>query len=141
MRPRLPEIEDAERGARQLITIFLVSTAERLRVMSDQPENLDLKLVLPNTEYASRDARAALEATDCLVTMIGARFDAMEDRMTAVESSVTAVESRMVGVERRVTAVETGMDSIARSNHRIEQMLADTAATLTTGARWPPQLN
>jgi len=94
-------------------------------VRSDQPENLDLKLVLRNTEHASRDARAAPEATDRLINMIGARFDAIEDRMTAVES-------RMVGVERRVTAVETGMDGISRSNHRIEQMLADVADKLTT---------
>jgi hypothetical protein len=92
--------------------------------MSDQPENLDLKLVLRNTEHASRDARAALEAADRLISMIGARFDAIEDR-------IIAVESRMVGVERRVTAVETGMGGIARSNHRIEQMLADIAGKLT----------
>lgn len=73
-------------------------------MISDHAENLDLKLVLRNTEHASRDARPAVEATDRLINMIGARFDAMEDRMTAVETRITAVESRMIGVERRVTA-------------------------------------
>src|ERR1035438_4488325 len=95
--------------------------------MSDAPGHLDLKLILRNTEHASSDARAALEATDRLVNHIGARFDAIEDRLTAMES-------RMVGVESRVTGIETGMDAIARSNHRIEQLLADIARGVTTPA-------
>jgi predicted nucleic acid-binding Zn-ribbon protein len=102
--------------------------------MSDAPGHLDLKLILRNTEHASSDARAALEATDRLVNHIGARFDAIEDRLTAMESRIVGVESRMVGVERRVTGIETGMDSIARSNHRIEQLLADIARGITTPA-------
>ncbi len=93
--------------------------------MSDELTNPDLKLILRNTGHASRDALAALEATDRLATSIGARFDAIDGRLSAMES-------RMVGVERQVTGTETGMDAIARSNHRMEQMLADIVARFPT---------
>ena len=84
--------------------------------MSDQPENLDVKLILRNTEHASRDAQAAMEVTERLVVSIGARFDALESRVTSLEI--------------RMTAVERGLDAIARSNHRMEQMLGDILARL-----------
>ena len=77
----------------------------------------DLKLILRNTEKGSRDAEAALEATERLVTGVGARFDALEGRVTALE--------------RRITGLERGMDGIARSNHRIENMLADILVRLS----------
>lgn len=79
-------------------------------------ENVELTLVLRNTETASRDARAAFDATERLVLSIGPRFD-------AIESRITSLESRMASVER-------GIDGIARSNHRIEQMLADILTKL-----------
>jgi len=87
-------------------------------------ENVDLKLVLRNTEKASRDAEAALEATLRLATSVGARFDALESRMSSLET-------RMTSIERRIGSVESGLDGIARSNHRIEQMLIEMAAKLT----------
>ena len=76
----------------------------------------DLKLVLRNADRAARNAAAAFEASERLVTGIGARFD--------------AVESRLTGLELRMSSVERGVDGIARSNHRIEQMLADIVANL-----------
>ena len=95
--------------------------------MSDDTQRIltaDLKLVLRNTENASRDAQAAFEATERLVIGVGARFD-------SIESRISSLESRMTGLERRVGSVEKGVDGIARSNHRIEQMLADIVARLT----------
>jgi hypothetical protein len=109
--------------------------------MSDDTQRVstaDLKLVLRNTATASRDAAAALEATERLVIGIGARFDALEGRLTGSESRFGALESRFTALETRFTALETragslerGMDSIARSNHRIEGMLADILARVT----------
>jgi hypothetical protein len=101
---------------------FLQGEAARGGRMSGT-QNLDLKLVLRNTEKASGDTEAALEATERLVVSIGARFD-------SIESRISTLESRMTGLERRVGAVEKGVDGIARSNHRIEQMLAEIAARL-----------
>ena len=86
-------------------------------------ENVELTLVLRNTERSSRDAAAALEATERLVVSIGARFDSIEAR-------ISTLESRMSGVDRRVGSIEHGIDSLARSNHRIEQMLGDIFAKL-----------
>ena len=86
-------------------------------------ENVDLMLVLRNTEKASRDAEAAFDATQRLVVSIGARFD-------SVESRISTLESRMSGLERRVASVEYGIDGVARSNHRIEQILGDIFAKL-----------
>ena len=91
--------------------------------MMSETQNLDLKLVLRNTEKASHDAAAALEATERLVVSIGSRFDSIESRMSTVEI-------RMNGLERRIGSLENGLDGIARSNHHIEQMLADIAARL-----------
>jgi chromosome segregation ATPase len=81
-------------------------------------ENVDLILVLRNTDKASRDAAATFEATQRLVVSIGARFD-------SIESRISTLESHMSGLDRRVGSMENGIDSIARSNHRIEQMLGD----------------
>jgi septal ring factor EnvC (AmiA/AmiB activator) len=97
-------------------------------------DNLDLRLVLRNTEKASCNAAAALEATERLVVSIGARFDSIDSRISTLESRASTVESRLTGVERRIGAVEHGLDGIARSNHRIEQMLADIAGRLPTPA-------
>jgi hypothetical protein len=57
--------------------------------------------------------------------MIGARFNATWRR-------IIAVENRMVGIQHLITVVDTGMDGIARSDHRIEQMLTGPAGRLTT---------
>ena len=104
--------------------------------MSDIPlDNIDLKLILRNTEQASRDALAAMEATERLVISIGARFDALESR-------AGSLEARMTSLELRITAVEKSVDGIARlmhrtekaleeSNHRIERMLGDIMARLS----------
>ena len=86
-------------------------------------DNVDLRLILRNTERASRAAQAAFDATERLVVSVGNRFDALESRMTAVES-------RMASLESRIGCVEKGMDGIARSNHRLEQMLSDILAKL-----------
>jgi hypothetical protein len=37
----------------------------------------------------------------------------------------------VTGLERRMTSLERGMDGIARSNHRIETMLADILTRLS----------
>lgn len=86
-------------------------------------ENVDLAIVLRNTEKASRDAEAAFAATERLVVHIGVRFD-------SIESRISTLETRMNGLERRLGSVEHGVDGIARSNHRIEQMLGDITARL-----------
>ena len=79
-------------------------------------ENIDLTLILRNTERASRDAAAAFEATERLVVGVGSRFDALESRISSLE--------------RRVSVLEAGLDGIARSNHRIEQALSEIMARL-----------
>jgi hypothetical protein len=86
-------------------------------------DNVDLTLILRNTEKASRDAQAAFDVTEMLVVSIGARFD-------SIDSRIGGLESRVTGLERRMGAMEKGMDGVARSNHRIEQALIDIAAKL-----------
>jgi hypothetical protein len=86
-----------------------------------EPGNVELKLILRNTETASRDAKAALEATLRFVTSFDGRLTAFEARIGALETRFTALETRTAGIER-------GIDEIARSNHRIEQMLAEILA-------------
>ena len=81
-------------------------------------DNVDLRLILRNTENASRDAKAALEATLRFITSFGGRMTAFEARIGALETRFTALEDRTTGIER-------GLDEIARSNRRMEQMLAD----------------
>jgi len=79
-------------------------------------ENVDLSLVLRNTQHASRDARAALEAT--------LRFtEAFAPRLTALEARVGALEQRIGGIER-------ALDDLARSNSRLEELLIDIARKL-----------
>jgi hypothetical protein len=85
------------------------------------PDNVELALILRNTEIASRDARAAFDATERLVAGIGPRFAGMEAHLSALEVRVGALEAR-------VGALEVGIDGVARSNYRIETMLADIAA-------------
>jgi septal ring factor EnvC (AmiA/AmiB activator) len=89
------------------------------------PDNIELAIILRNTETASRDARAAFDATERLVEGIGGRFD-------SVESRIATLESRIAGLERRVGSMEKGLDGLARSNYKIETMLADIAARLPT---------
>ena len=89
------------------------------------PDNVELALILRATETASRDARAAFEATERLVEGIAGRFD-------SVESRIITMEYRMAGVERRVGGLEKTLDGIARSNYKIETMLADIMARLPT---------
>jgi hypothetical protein len=84
-------------------------------------ENVELGLILRNTESASRDAKAALEATLRFITSFDGRLTAMEARMGALEIRFTALENRTTGIER-------GIDEIARSQHRMEQTLAELLA-------------
>ena len=94
--------------------------------MSDDTQRVataDLKLVLRNTEKSARDAQAALEATERLALSVSPRFN-------AIEAWLTGLEQRMTALEQRMASVETGIDGIARSNHRIEQMLTDILARL-----------
>jgi hypothetical protein len=84
--------------------------------MSDDTQHVataDLKPVLRNTEKSARDAQAALEATEP-----GRRH----------RPRFTSIEARLTGLEQRLASVETGIDGVARSNHRIEQMLSDVLA-------------
>ena len=78
--------------------------------------DVELALILRNTETASRDARAALEATERFVENIGPRLSALEARFSSLEA--------------RVGGLEKGLDGVARSNYRIETLLADIAARL-----------
>ena len=87
------------------------------------PDNVELALILRNTETASRDARAALDATERLVASIGPRFSGIEARFSALETRVSGLEARVGGLEQ-------ALDGLARSNHRIETMLADIAARI-----------
>ena|ERR1700760_3987018 len=101
--------------------------------MSDDTQRVstvELHLILRNTENASRDAAAALEATERLINGVGPRFDALDSRLNGLEGRFSALEGRFAALERRVTGLERTMDSIARSNHNIEQMLTDIFARL-----------
>jgi hypothetical protein len=82
------------------------------------PDTIELALILRNTETASRDARAAFDATERLVEGIGPRLSSLEPRLSALEG--------------RVGGMEKGLDGLARSNYKIETMLADVAARLPT---------
>ena len=82
------------------------------------PDNVELALILRNTETASRDARAAFDATERLVASIGPRL--------------SSLEARLSGLESRVGGLEKALDGIARSNYKIETMLADIMARLPT---------
>ena len=73
-------------------------------------DNIELTLILRNTEAASRDAKAALEATQRFIVSLGSRLGALEGRFSALES--------------RTSGIEQAMDEIARSNHRMEQTLS-----------------
>jgi hypothetical protein len=86
-------------------------------------ENVELGLILRNTENASRDAKAALDATLRFITSFGGRMTAFEARIGALETRFTALEDRTTGIER-------GIDEVARSQHRTEQTLANIAAKL-----------
>ena len=82
------------------------------------------------TEKSSRDAQAALEATERLVIGVGALFD--------------AVEARLTGLERRMASVETSVDSVARPTHKIEQALTESNYEIMrmltdSAARLPPK--
>jgi hypothetical protein len=52
-------------------------------------------------------------------------------RSDRLESRFCALESRVTGLERRMASLWRGMDGIARSNHRIETMLADSLTRLS----------
>lgn len=88
-----------------------------------QPDNIELGLILRNTENASRDSKAALDATLRFITSFGGRMTAFEARIGALETRFTALEDRTTGIER-------SLDEIARSSHRVEQVLADISAKL-----------
>ena len=87
------------------------------------PDNVELALILRNTETASRDARAAFDASERMVTGIGHRLSGLEARLSGLEGRFDALEGRVGGLEH-------ALDVIARSNYRLEAMLADIAARL-----------
>lgn len=80
-------------------------------------DNIELTLILRNTEAASRDARAALDATLRFIVSVDGRLTALEGRIAALETRFTALEGRATGIEHAI-------DEIARSNHRMEQTLS-----------------
>ncbi|HME23570.1 MAG TPA: hypothetical protein VKI44_19970 [Acetobacteraceae bacterium] len=89
----------------------------------DRPDNVELGLILGNTTEASRDAKAALDATlRSMTTVVG--------RLTGVEARIGGLEARFTALEDRAAGIERGIDELARSNHRIEQILADVQAKL-----------
>ena len=82
-------------------------------------DNIDLTLLQSLVQKASRDAEAALAATERLAN--------------SVLPSLQALEARVSALEARFSGLERGLDQIARSNHRLEAMLADVAGKLGTG--------
>jgi hypothetical protein len=46
---------------------------------------VDLRLILRNTQQATRDAQAAIAAVERLIGGLGARFEAIEARLGAIE--------------------------------------------------------
>jgi septal ring factor EnvC (AmiA/AmiB activator) len=78
--------------------------------------NIDLGLLQSLVQKASRDAEAALAATERLYTAVLPRLDALEARFSALE--------------HRFSGMEHAIDQVARSNHRLETMLADIARKL-----------
>ena len=80
-------------------------------------EALDLSLILRNTENASRDSRAALEATLRFIESFGPRLNALEGRFSALEA-------RTAGIERT-------LDEIARVGHQTGQDVAAILAKLS----------
>jgi hypothetical protein len=105
--------------------------------MTPIPENVQLAIILRNTETASRDARAAFDATQRLVTGIGSRFSGTETRFSGIETRLSAVESRIGGLETRVGGLEEAFEAVARSNYRIETALTDIAARLAPNSGFP----
>jgi len=97
-------------------------------------DNPYLHLALHNTEKISRDAAAAREAIERLIVSIGARFDSIDSRISTLETRASTVENRITRVERRIGSIENSIDGIARSNHRIERMLAEVTVRLPTPA-------
>ena len=93
-------------------------------------ENVDLTLILRNTQSAARAAEAALESAEGLRSDVGNRLTAMEARFSALEGRFTALEGP-------VTTLAAGQDSLHRAALRIpdrldgiEARLADLAARL-----------
>ncbi len=79
---------------------------------------MDLTLILRNTENASRDAKAALGATERLTTSVGSRLSAMEARFLALET-------RFAALETRYNSMEGAIEGVAQSNLRIVQLVTD----------------
>jgi hypothetical protein len=91
--------------------------------MASSDFNVDLGLIQTLLQKASRDAEAALAATERLYSSVLPQFETISLRLTAMEG-------RIGGLEQRVTGMERGLDQIARSNHRLETMLADIAGRI-----------
>jgi hypothetical protein len=64
----------------------------------------DLKLVLRNADRAARNAAAAFEASERLVTGIGARFDAVESRLTGWSCGCRPSKEALTALLGRITA-------------------------------------
>ena len=79
-------------------------------------DNIDLTLLQSLVQKASRDAEAALAATERLAS--------------SVLPSLQALEARFSALEARFSGLGRGLDQIARSNHRLEAILADFAGKL-----------
>jgi hypothetical protein len=84
--------------------------------MADPISNVDLGLIQTLLQKASRDAEAALAATERL-------YSSVLPRLSALESRFSAMEARFAGMEG-------ALDHIGRSNHRLETMLADIAGRI-----------
>jgi hypothetical protein len=95
-------------------------------------ENVDLTLILRNSQSAARAAQAALEIAEWLKSDVG-------NRLTALEARFTGLEGRFTSLEGRVTTLAAGQDSLHRAVLRIADGLDGIEARLTDiAARLPP---
>jgi hypothetical protein len=81
----------------------------------------DLRLILRNTEKATRDAQASVAAVERLIGGLGARFDAIEARQAAIEQRLSAQEVSIARRNQMLTDILNGgdVDSVAQ---RVKEM-------------------
>lgn len=96
-------------------------------------ENVDLTLILRNTQAAARAAQAALDIADGMRSDVG-------NRLTALEARFTALEGRFAALEGRVTTLAAGQDGLHRAVLRIADLLDGIDGRLVEiAARLPPK--
>jgi hypothetical protein len=81
----------------------------------------DLRLILRNTEKATRDAQAAVAACERLIGGLGARFEAIEARLVAIEQRQSAMEVSIARRNQMLTDLLNGGD-VDTVSLRIKEM-------------------